>query len=1361
MRWRCEYFGVGGAVGFPVGQLGVTSGGGAAHSPGNTQPAAKQKDQRGPCPDKVATTTVGHHPIELGERSETLALTLFQLPGEMGLGYSMYYTSPRGWHDNLGYWLDTRCMTGGGSGSPTTNVIRPPGGGNPPPCTQINFYRPDGAKLVFSGTPGTVGAYPVQGGSTATLTENADGTYTLHDEDGTTQTYSSGGALESIKDTSGIGWTINHPTGLAGTTTVTATDGQSFSVTKAYATVNGQTIWTVTVIDPAGNHYTYSYVVTQHTSLGHNAFELLSLTLPGSPSTTVSYKYSSGAGGLQSLLTEEDYNGAPYFYIGYDSNGYPIDSHEANGNRDFSIVYTLGSGGGTLTAAVTNPLGYTTIKQFGTQYGGEFLLTSVSGDAVADCGATTRSYAYDSNGDLSQSVDNNGVTHTYSYAANGLLQTETEAAGTAAARTTDYTWDPNPQLDRLLGVKVNGVAKTAYTYDAHNRLASVTLTNLMGYGQAALTTSYAYTQYADGVVQSMTVTSPSPNGTDKTTYQYDTHGNLTSVTDGLGHVTTYSGYNALGEVGTIVGPNGAEVDYTYDARGRVATKTTHPNGGTATWTYAYDGFGLLASVTAPDGEVTTWTRDQAMRVTAITHNDKDGTSTEAFTYDANNDVTADVISRGGAVAKSSTYAYDALGRVYQAKGANGQVLTYAYDGNGNVLSVTDALGHTTHHAYDALDRVTATTNPANDVTHFDYDQGDHVVKVTDPRGLVTTYSYDGFGQLLKQVSPDTGTTTLAYDAYGRLASKTRADGTQVSYAYDAINRLTSATAGSATRTYTWDACTHGIGRLCAAAVNGQSSVDVSYTPQGQVAARSISISNGPVYTLGYGYDNMGHLTELQYPDGNEALYDYTRGAVADVRVKIGSATTYAASGVSYLPMDLGMTGWNSANGLGNSLAYDGDLRLTSISVPNVESLAFSYNAANEIIGITNGLDNAASQSLSYDADGRLTGVSSGVQTASYSFDADGNRIAQVINGTSTNFSYATASNQLTATSGGSSASYGYDADGSTTMVNGSTAYGYGPFGALTHASGAGFTISAAGQRLAKTFGGNTTYFAPGPGGSMLAEDDAGSWVDYVWLNGRLVSLVKAGSVYSIHDDQTGRPIAVTAPSSQAVVWAATGLPFDRQVTANTFGAFNIGFPGQYFDSEDGLYHNGARDYDAAHGRFIESDPIGLAGGVNTYAYVGDNPLSNVDPLGLSWGDDWSMFWSWALGTAPPSTVYGPGTDQSNDMMTSPGVLAAVKAYDSKNSTGCNRVPLTNYDYNFGLKGLWDAGLNPTQQFVGSYSVNVYPASNGQISIYVYNTTSLRSASYHVWPNAWNPSNGSPMGNASQVYVGTMPDPGLH
>ena len=57
-------------------------------------------------------------------------------------------------------------------------------------------------------------------------------------------------------------------------------------------------------------------------------------------------------------------------------------------------------------------------------------------------------------------------------------------------------------------------------------------------------------------------------------------------------------------------------------------------------------------------------------------------------------------------------------------------------------------------------------------------------------------------------------------------------------------------------------------------------------------------------------------------------------------------------------------------------------------------------------------------------------------------------------------------------------------------------------------------------------------------------------------------------------------------------------------------------PGQYYDQESGLHYNFFRDYDPATGRYIESDPIGLRGGVNVYNYAGENPVSHIDPKGL-------------------------------------------------------------------------------------------------------------------------------------------------
>jgi RHS repeat-associated protein len=138
----------------------------------------------------------------------------------------------------------------------------------------------------------------------------------------------------------------------------------------------------------------------------------------------------------------------------------------------------------------------------------------------------------------------------------------------------------------------------------------------------------------------------------------------------------------------------------------------------------------------------------------------------------------------------------------------------------------------------------------------------------------------------------------------------------------------------------------------------------------------------------------------------------------------------------------------------------------------------------------------------------------------------------------------------------------------------------------------------------------------------MAEYLNGSWIDYLWLGGRLIGREVNGGLEAIHDDQTGRPQVVTNTSG-AVVWNAQNGPFSRTVTLSNAAALNVGFPGQYYDQETGLWNNGFRDYDPTLGRYVESDPIGLDGGVNSYAYVSSNPLSLVDPLGLRPGDAFS------------------------------------------------------------------------------------------------------------------------------------------
>ena len=116
----------------------------------------------------------------------------------------------------------------------------------------------------------------------------------------------------------------------------------------------------------------------------------------------------------------------------------------------------------------------------------------------------------------------------------------------------------------------------------------------------------------------------------------------------------------------------------------------------------------------------------------------------------------------------------------------------------------------------------------------------------------------------------------------------------------------------------------------------------------------------------------------------------------------------------------------------------------------------------------------------------------------------------------------------------------------------------------------------------------------------------------------------AATIYYIHPDHLGTPrVITTSDATNTKVWEwgnsdafGANLPNEDPSATGTAFKYNLRFPGQYFDQETGTHYNYFRDYDPATGRYIESDPIGLKGGINTYGYVSSQPLNFSDPNGL-------------------------------------------------------------------------------------------------------------------------------------------------
>jgi len=715
---------------------------------------------------------------------------------------------------------------------------------------------------------------------------------------------------------------------------------------------------------------------------------------------------------------------------------------------------------------------------------------------------------------------------------------------------------------------------------------------------------------------------------------------------GVGDATTHIDYDAVGNVTKVTQPDGPYLVYTYDDAHRlikIADNTVNTLANTID--YCPGGVGSATCLDAAGNRQVEQVKDPS------------GVLKRSLsrTYNTLSQLTQVQNHAGVPVERSDTLTI------------SGQPIADGYDGNGNRVLVQDGFGTQTRQAFDGLNRLIdtyqddlgASTATVDTHTHYVYDTRDNLRQVTDPDGLNTVYTYDGLNNLTGLSSPDTGSTAYTVDKAGNRLTQTDNRGITSTYTYDALNRLTAIAYPTTTLnvTYAYDqanattGCTtsYPLGRLTAM-TDGSGSTTYCYDRRGNVTQKK-QVTSGVTLTTQYGYTLADRLANITYPSG--AIVTYTRDTVGRVKTvtwkaNATSSATTLVSNATYYPFGP-LNVLTFGNGRTLTKTYDPDYAIDGIAssistglqldfgvdvMGNVQAASAPTSGGGSSLIVPSG-GTATVHLYSYDPLYRLTQASiqltTGFQEA-YTYNKTGDRLSSALNNaTPTPYTYTAGTHHLASV--GSTART-YDGNGNTkTGVTTNMTFGYDDKNRLVTATSgfvtATYTTNGRGERVRKVVTGVnpvTADYSYDEGGLLLGEYSAtgAAQAEYIYLDSTPIAVVKGTSLAYVETDQLGTPRQVFDPVTNNAVWTWDGLASTFGVNAPnqspTGGAaytLNLRFSGQYYNAETGFNYNGVRDYEPGTGRYGESDPIGLDGGITTYGYAGLNPLAWTDPSGFA------------------------------------------------------------------------------------------------------------------------------------------------
>lgn len=862
------------------------------------------------------------------------------------------------------------------------------------------------------------------------------------------------------------------------------------------------------VTDPGGRQLVFAYneagfVKSVEDPMGHvvsYAYEggnLASVTLPGTISPRWQYKYD----GSHRITSVTDGRGGKTTNE-YDGSGRVISQTDPTGRTQtfkYEAFHTTITN--KATGAVTdewfnsNNQPYSVTRGYGTP------------------NATTETFGYDGAGRLVRVTDGNGHTTTYGYDAEGNRTSEKSPVG-------ETKWTYNGTHDVTSVTKPGGVT-TTLVRDGNGNLESASTPGPL---ETTQTTTFAYDEHG----QLESITDPLKR---TWSYGYDSFGNLTGEVDPLGNERTWT-YDEDSRLMATVSPRGnlegaepSEFESTVerDPQGQVL-KATNPLGQSTE--YTYDGNGNVLTATDAKGNTTKYTYNGFNQRTKV---EKPSGAVLETGYDGAGLVT----SQADGNKSTTTYVRNVLGQPVEVIDSLGRKTTAEFDEVGNPVATVDAAERETVFTYDTADRLTEIDYSAEEMpdVEFEYDIDGNVTTIVDGTGE-SSFDYDGLGRLTRTENGHGDIVEYQYDIADQLTGLVYPNGKSVSRAYDPAGRLESVTdwlGGTTSFLYDADSNLEQITFPTAS-----DNVDeYTYNRASRMTSATFTRESESLASLAYGRDALGQVEEEireGLPGAGTVGYGYDK----DNRLIEAGAATFEYDSADNLSKGLGSSNtYDAASQLeaGTGVIYDYDQlgQRVEADPSSGPATSYGYDQAGNLVSIerpAEGESPALAQSFAYDGNGLLASKTSGLTTRHLTWDTT-TALPLILSDEENSFIYGPNGRPIEQISTGEVPTYiHHDHLGSSRLLTDaggevSAAISYGPYGGLAGKTGSGSTLLGFAGQYTDSASGlqylRARFYDPGTG-QFMSRDPVASLTraPYSYAGDNPVNMVDPSGFCGIH-----------------------------------------------------------------------------------------------------------------------------------------------------------------------------------------------------------------------------------------------------